>query len=204
MADTYRSLSISPTISGDTAAERFVYRRMERGDIDVVMDINHSSMLERYPRESFERILRIWPTACIVSQRGPEIAGYVLCVPARSWTDEQETVGRIYSIAIRDSFRRKGVAQRLMSLARARISFLLAPALAPPRLLHPPTRPPVPPIDDAIRKLGYAACTLHVRKSNLAAQNMYVKLGYGAVGVCGAYYGTEDGIMMSISLSGAH
>jgi ribosomal-protein-alanine acetyltransferase len=79
--------------------------------------------------------------------------------------------GHILTMDIEPSHRRKGIAQKL---------------------LHE--------IEDIFKERGIKECRLEVREDNVAASNLYQKLGYKKVGKLEKYYGDAHGLYLKKTL----
>ena len=92
-------------------------------------------------------------------------------VIARVNITRNATFGHILTIDVAPAYRRKGVAQKL---------------------LHE--------IETTLRGRGIKECRLEVRENNVAALNLYQKLGYTKVGNLENYYGDAHGLYLKKSL----
>jgi ribosomal-protein-alanine N-acetyltransferase len=77
------------------------------------------------------------------------------------------SAGHVMNLAVEGPWRRRGVGQVLLEELEARL-----------------------------RGRGVLLLFLEVRESNLPAQSLYLKNGYGIVGRLPGYYGGEDGLVM--------
>ena len=98
----------------------------------------------------------------LVAEENGEIAGFIA---VKYCLDE----GEINIVAVKEKYRRKGVASALMKKE-----------------------------EDLLKKTGVEKLYLEVRESNAAAQSLYEKLGYKYSGTRKNYYGgTENALIMS-------
>ena len=81
------------------------------------------------------------------------------------------TFGHILTIDVAPAYRRKGVAQKLLQ-----------------------------EIEAIFREKGIKECRLEVREDNVAALNLYQKLGYKKVGKLEKYYGKAHGLYLQKTL----
>ncbi|MEM2081076.1 MAG: ribosomal protein S18-alanine N-acetyltransferase [Candidatus Bathyarchaeia archaeon] len=75
--------------------------------------------------------------------------------------------GHILTVNVVPAYRRKGIAQKLLR-----------------------------EIEALLRAKGIKKCRLEVREDNIAALNLYQKLGYEIVGKLEKYYGVVDGLLL--------
>lgn len=137
-------------------------REMRAADLPEVVKIEESIFSVPWSKRAFESSLNEENTIYLVSIVDGEIAGYcgLLCV-----LDE----GDITNVAVKDSFRKRGVASRMLQ-----------------ELL------------DRASKRGITAFTLEVRESNAAAIALYEKLGFENCGIRKNFYEkpTENAVIM--------
>ncbi len=79
--------------------------------------------------------------------------------------------GHIITIDVSPPFRRRGIAERLLQNVEAQL-----------------------------KEKGVNECRLEVREDNIAALNLYLKLGYHKVGRLEKYYGTAHGLYLRKSI----
>ena len=79
--------------------------------------------------------------------------------------------GHIVTVDITPAYRRKGIAQKM---------------------LHE--------IETTFKEVGIKECRLEVREDNVAASNLYQKLGYRKVGKLRKYYGNTHGLYLKKTL----
>jgi ribosomal-protein-alanine acetyltransferase len=79
--------------------------------------------------------------------------------------------GHILTVDIAPAYRRKGIAQKLLQ-----------------------------EIENRFREKGIKECRLEVREGNVAALNLYQKLGYKKVGKLEKYYGEAHGLYLQKTL----
>ena len=140
-------------------------------NLDEIMEIERASFDIPWSRETFTIELHENEFSRIILARArdeeicPKILGYC-CY----WIISNEI--HITNIAVRQQFRRRGIAKQLMKYV----------------------------IDEAKRK-GSGLLTLEVRMSNESAINLYTKFGFLPVAVREKYYpDNEDALVMSLRL----
>ena len=79
--------------------------------------------------------------------------------------------GHILTVDIAPAYRRKGIAQKLLQQ-----------------------------IETIFKERGIKECSLEVREGNVAASNLYQKLGYKKVGKLAKYYGNAHGLYLKKTL----
>jgi ribosomal-protein-alanine acetyltransferase len=86
-------------------------------------------------------------------------------------TARNTPIGHILTLDIAPAYRRKGIAQKLLQAAEA-----------------------------IMKQKGAKECHLEVREDNIAAANLYQKLGYKKVGKLQKYYGKAHGLYLKKTL----
>ena len=81
------------------------------------------------------------------------------------------TFGHILTIDVAPAYHRKGIAQKVLQ-----------------------------EIEAILRARGIKECRLEVRENNVAALNLYTKLGYAKIGKLEKYYGSAHGLYLKKSL----
>ncbi|MEM3880946.1 MAG: ribosomal protein S18-alanine N-acetyltransferase [Candidatus Bathyarchaeia archaeon] len=92
-------------------------------------------------------------------------------VMARIGIERNMMFGHILTVNVAPAYRRRGIAQRLLV-----------------------------EIESMLREKGVKECRLEVREDNVAALNLYRKLGYKVVGKLEKYYGVAHGLYLRKSL----
>ncbi|MEM3378561.1 MAG: ribosomal protein S18-alanine N-acetyltransferase [Candidatus Bathyarchaeia archaeon] len=92
-------------------------------------------------------------------------------VMARIGIERNMMFGHILTVNVAPAYRRRGIAQRLLV-----------------------------EIESMLREKGVKECRLEVREDNVAALNLYRKLGYKVVGKLEKYYGVAHGLYLGKSL----
>lgn len=151
---------VSP--SKQESPDLLTIRPMAAGDVDTVCDLERRCFLSPWSRENIERhALRNRATCYYVAEQASAVVAYAgMCVKA----DE----AHIVTVAVADTFRRQGIASRLLVT-------LLAEA----------------------RRSGAETVALEYRPSNEAAARLYAKFGFEVVAVRRNYYrdSGEDAIV---------
>jgi ribosomal-protein-alanine N-acetyltransferase len=127
-------------------------RQAELSDINEIMKINKVCLPENYSFDFFYRILSDFGYACVIGELEEEIIGYVLSRierPFTSFLGVQSAKGHVISIAIIPKYRRKGLGIKIMKYGLKKL------------------------IDHEVETIY-----LEVRVSNVAAIEMYRKLGF--------------------------
>ena len=130
----------------------YIIRQAELSDINEIMKINKICLPENYSFDFFYRILSDFGYACVVGEMEGETIGYVLSRierPFTSFLGVQSAKGHVISIAIIPKYRRKGLGFKIMKYGLKKL------------------------IDHDVETIY-----LEVRVSNVAAVEMYRKLGF--------------------------
>jgi ribosomal-protein-alanine N-acetyltransferase len=145
---------------------KFVIRKMTLEDIPGVIDLDQKSFSLPWPERSFRFELSANPASrCWVADLDGKIVGMIVV-----WLIVEEA--HVATIATHPDFRRRGIAQKLLSHALRHL------------------------IDEGAR-----SSFLEVRESNFGAQEMYRKFGYEMTGRRPRYYkdNNEDAILMNLA-----
>ncbi|MBK5113261.1 MAG: GNAT family N-acetyltransferase [Candidatus Heimdallarchaeota archaeon] len=144
-------------------------------DIESVQNINRKCLPENYPRFFFTDIYDKFPEGFNVAQieENGEIAGYGMTRLEKGLSNFGFGIckkGHIISIAVLPSYRRMGIAIKLMAAA-----------------------------SDAMRIRDVKEVYLEVRESNQAAINLYQNLGYIPHKISKRYYSDGESALIMIS-----
>jgi ribosomal-protein-alanine N-acetyltransferase len=142
-----------------------VIRKMTLDDMPAVVDLDQKSFSLPWPERSFRYEITDNPAShCWVAELEERIVGMVVV-----WLIASEA--HVATLATHPDFRRRGIAERLLSYALRQL-----------------------------RRKGARSSFLEVRDSNRAAQAMYRKFGYIETGRRPRYYrdNDEDAILMSL------
>lgn len=164
-------------LDADTGRADLRYRRMELGDVARVVEIEKGGFRHPWSKELLERELsHAWSTVLLAVEDRP--------VPGGEGGAAEVIVGfivfwlvhdeiHVLNIATATEERRRGIGRALMEEAH-----------------------------ESGRQRGARLATLEVRRSNLAALELYRALGYKQVGVRPNYYAEEgeDAIVMVADL----
>ena len=145
---------------------KIVIRRMTLEDVPGVIELDQKSFSLPWPERSFRYELTANPASrCWVAELEGKVVGMIVV-----WLILDEA--HVATIATHPDFRRKGIAQKLLSYALLRL------------------------IDEGAR-----SSFLEVRESNFGAQAMYRKFGYETAGRRPRYYkdNNEDAILMNLA-----
>jgi ribosomal-protein-alanine N-acetyltransferase len=135
---------------------------MAPADLDEVLAIENDAFPSAWSRGSYERELRNDSSFYFAARHGPQLVGY-----AGMWVIFEEA--HITTIAVHPSYRRRGLARRLLLL-----------------------------LMEMARQRQSCRLTLEVRQNNAPALALYRQLGFEEKGVLPHYYGDtgEDGVVM--------
>jgi len=130
----------------------FSVRQAELSDINDIIKINRLCLPENYSFDFFHRILTEFGFVCAVGEVNGEIAGYLLSRierPFSSFIGLNPSRGHVISIAVLPQYRRQGLGLFIMKYGMKKL------------------------IEHKVDSIY-----LEVRVSNVAAVEMYKKLGY--------------------------
>lgn len=119
---------------------------------------------EAFTRQQIAYLLVDYNTVALTAKIAGEVAGFVI---AQIDTDSCTEFGHIVTLNVAPSFRRRGVATRLLC-----------------------------EMENLLRGRGISECRLEVREDNHSAIKLYYKLGYGAIGKLERYYGRKHGLYL--------
>ncbi|NLK73980.1 MAG: ribosomal protein S18-alanine N-acetyltransferase [Clostridiales bacterium] len=139
-----------------------IIRKMREEDLASVAEIEKMIFTEPWREEDFRKAIGDSNNLYLVAEQAGEIAGY-----CGYWGIAGE--GNIYNVAVKDTFRRKGLGYRMLSELIRR------------------------GLDNNI-----SAYTLEVRCSNTSAINLYERLGFINTGIRKDFYNKpkEDAVIM--------
>lgn len=145
-------------------SDNVVVRRAERADLEALYEIELECFREEaFPRYYIASFLDDPDFITLVITVGGEVVGYVV---AKVDVFMGKRMGHIYSIAVKQAYRRMGLGSRLLRT-----------------------------VEEALRERGAKVCYLEAREDNIAAINFYHKHGYRVFEVLKDYYGDgKDGI----------
>lgn len=123
---------------------------------------------EAFTKQQLAYLIADYNTIGLTALANGEIVGFAL---ARVNIRRNVTFGHILTIDVAPTYRRKGIAQKLLQ-----------------------------EIENTLRDRGVNECRLEVRENNKAALNLYRKLGYTKIGRLEKYYGTTHGLYLKKSL----
>jgi ribosomal-protein-alanine acetyltransferase len=123
---------------------------------------------EAFTKQQIAYLLTDYNAIGLAARVNGEIAGFVI---GRIAIARNTPFGHILTVDIAPSYRRKGIAQKL---------------------LHE--------IETIFKEKGIKECHLEVREDNVAASNLYQKLGYKKVGKLEKYYGDTHGVYLKKTL----
>jgi ribosomal-protein-alanine N-acetyltransferase len=154
-------------------------RGFRSDDLDRVRDINVETLPENYSTFFYRDLYRRFPETFLVAEVDGAIQGYMMCRIERGLSKLKSLRPakqcHVVSIAVRESYRRRGIASELITTVMER----------------------------AKENYGATECFLEVRMSNDAAINLYEKLGFSKVKRNYGYYiDGEDAWVMATPIDG--
>jgi len=132
--------------------QNLIVRQAELGDVNDIMKINRLCLPENYSFDFFYRILTEFGVVCAVGEMDGQVVGYVLSRIERSFSSFlslNPAKGHVISIAVLPKYRRQGLGLKIMRYGMQKL------------------------IEQKV-----VSVYLEVRISNIAAVEMYKKLGF--------------------------
>jgi ribosomal-protein-alanine acetyltransferase len=123
---------------------------------------------EAFTKQQIAFLLTDYNAVGLAARVNGEIAGFVI---GRIDIVRNMPFGHILTVDIAPSYRRRGIAQKLLR-----------------------------EIEAIFKEKGVKECRLEVREDNAAALNLYQKLGYKKVGKLEKYYGDAHGLYLEKAL----
>ncbi|MFP3951718.1 MAG: GNAT family N-acetyltransferase [Candidatus Bathyarchaeia archaeon] len=159
--------------------EGFRVREFRLDDLNRVMSINVECLPENYSSYFYRDIHKKYTRTFLVAEMDDEIQGYIMCRIERGFSKissfKPTKLCHVVSIAVRETYRRKGIATRLMRKAMCA----------------------------GAEDYGASECYLEVRVSNEAAIKLYKSLGFETVKRNYGYYlDGEDAWVMAARIEG--
>jgi ribosomal-protein-alanine N-acetyltransferase len=141
----------------------FIIRRCRLEDIDSVIEINEQELPEDYPYFFYKSILDNYPEGFLVAQnRTGKVIAYIMWriekAPSKN-SLKYINKGHLVSIAVSEDYRKRGIAQALLSNSM-----------------------------NAIKKYKIKQFVLEVRVSNYTAIRLYEKFNYKVKSIKQNYY----------------
>ncbi|HVP93266.1 MAG TPA: ribosomal protein S18-alanine N-acetyltransferase [Acidobacteriota bacterium] len=148
----------------------FIAESASLRDLDRLYEIE----IECFDKEAFTKLqiaslLKDYNSINLIAKLKSEIVGFII---GMLYFERNSLVGHILTIDVSVSYRRKGVAEKLMR-----------------------------EIEKIFKEKGATACRLEVREDNVAALNLYKKLGYKKIARLKNYYGNVHGIYLKKNLA---
>jgi ribosomal-protein-alanine N-acetyltransferase len=130
--------------------------------------------MECFKREAFNKqhianLLTDYNCISLVAKTNGIIVGFII---GMIHIERNALVGHILTVDVSPSYRRRGIAQRLLQK-----------------------------IEEIFKERGVKSCRLEVREDNVAALKLYQKFGYKRVAKLENYYGDVHGIYLRKELS---
>lgn len=141
----------------------FTLRRFEPSDLEWVMRINRVCLPENYTTFFFMNLYQRFPETFIVAEENGEVVGYIMCrietgIPSLKPLGIKRK-GHVISVAVLPEHQREGVGYALMR-----------------------------EVMQAMVNYKAKECYLEVRASNVAAVNLYRKMGFEVARTIRGYY----------------
>jgi len=126
-------------------------------DLEVTYKIEAECFADdAFTRQQLEYLLRAEDSVTLIAFLSEEPVGFI----AGSVDRSKKTIGHVYTLDVKQNYRRRGVASRLLDS-----------------------------LERALAERGVQSCYLEARVDNVAAQNLYSKHGYRPLGTLKDYYG---------------
>ena len=157
-----RMTKVNDSMSSPIFPSPYITRQFNLADLDEVVRINQLCLPENYPKSFFTQVYSTIPEAFRVAVDNDKIIGYVMTrleEPFHFFKRDRKKRGHIISVAVLPSYRRLGLARRMI------IESL-----------------------EMLRKYKAHECYLEVRRSNLPAISLYEGLGFHQTRVIPRYY----------------
>jgi len=156
--------------------QTFKLRKFEPDDLQSVMQVNRVCLPENYTDFFFMDLHQRFPETFIVAEENKNIAGYIMCRIEVGLSNYGFggliRKGHVVSIAVMPQYRRKGIANMLITKALEGMQFYKA-----------------------------KQCFLEVRVTNDIALSLYKKLGFEVTRTISGYYSDgEDAYVMTKKL----
>ena len=129
-----------------------IIESMTAAHVSQIAELEKLCFSDPWSEKSIETELTCRLSLWLVALEGEQVVGYV---GSQTVIDESDMM----NVAVHPDFRRRGIAQALVSA-----------------------------LEDALRQRGSRALTLEVRDSNVAAITLYEKMGFRQVGLRKNYY----------------
>jgi ribosomal-protein-alanine acetyltransferase len=137
--------------------------------LDELYEIEKQSFkLEAFSKQQMAYLLTEYNAVSLTARVKGELAGFII---GQIEAENNVLVGHIITIDVSPTYRRLGIAQKLLS-----------------------------EVEDIFKQKGIGECRLEVREDNTAALNLYLKAGYEKVGKLENYYPTAHGLYLKKKL----
>jgi len=124
---------------------------------------------EAFTKQQIAHLLTDYNSISLVAKVNGEIIGFII---GMVYFERNSLVGHILTIDVSPTYRRKGIAKRLLQ-----------------------------EIEKIFKEKRVKACRLEVREDNIAALSLYQKLGYKKVARLKNYYGNAHGVYLRKDLT---
>lgn len=160
-------------------SQGFTLRTFKGEDLNRVMAINFECLPENYSSSFYRELFSRFPETFVVADANGDVQGYIMCRVERGFSKLRNLsparLLHVVSIAVREPYRRKGIAKALMfeAMKRGLVSY------------------------------EATECYLEVRVGNEPAVKLYEGLGFTKTKRNYGYYlDGEDAWVMSLSIGG--
>jgi [ribosomal protein S18]-alanine N-acetyltransferase len=123
---------------------------------------------EAFTKRQIAYLLTDYNTVALVAKANNEIAGFII---AQVEVEETTSYGHIITINVASTYRRKGIAHKLLQ-----------------------------EIESLLKQKGIPECHLEVREDNNTAIKLYQNSGYQKIGKLEKYYGKKHGLYFKKAL----
>lgn len=159
------------------SSEGFKVRGFRSDDLNRVMEINFECLPENYSSYFYRDLYMRFPKTFIVAEMDDSVQGYIMCRVERGLSKfssfRPTRLCHVVSIAVREPYRRRGIATRLIGEA----------------------------MTNGNKEYNATECFLEVRISNEPAIRLYEKLGFVKIKRNRGYYmNGEDAWTMATNI----
>jgi len=124
---------------------------------------------DAFTKQQIAHLLTDYNSVSLVATSDGKIVGFIV---GMIYSEENSLTGHILTLDVSPSYRRKGIAQKLLN-----------------------------EIEKIFKEKGVKACGLEVRENNIAALRLYQKFGYKKIAKLKNYYGDAHGVYLKKDLT---
>jgi ribosomal-protein-alanine N-acetyltransferase len=161
------------SVTSRATSEELAIKELDRRDLDSIYVIEVESYPTPWSRNFLSLMAHTSPELFLTAHIGGELVGYT--VGELDNRPNGKKVGHVMNLAVRNEYRKRGVASALMDELERRFM-----------------------------ERGAKVAFLEVREGNETAQRLYTGRGYSYMKKAKGYYGDEDGYVMTKKLIGSH